>query len=817
MPANFGGDSELCKMLRQLTPYFEHKLFLTATPHNGHTRSFSGLLEQLDPVRFTQTSDFSRAGRERVEQIVVRRLKREINQLDDSLNRPRRFAARYLKPLPLFFGREEQALSGAVSHFLKAVRSALASAGGGGRTAGSFALEVLNKRLLSCPWTFAESWRRLRAGIEEEEAAPETEVNAAVRAARQETEDDQELEERAGYAVHTTGAWLKPIAERVASEAAEVDRRLKQLGLSAEDEASGFPASDARFDRLAGLIHELLRVDHSWRGDERLIVFTEYKTTLDYLADRIRQEFDDDGEAIRTLYGEMDQHKRDGIKAAFNDADDPVRVLIATDAASEGLNLQETARLLLHYEIPWNPARLEQRNGRLDRHGQARDVSVYHFTSEDDADLRFMAHVVGKVEEIREDLGSMGEVFDAAFEHRFLDQEDAESVQEGLDHDIALQRGRAEVPQQGPPTERIGVEEAAKLAAFRRDLDLGPETLRDTLETALGIGAGYPRLEGPDARGRMKLAHPLPPLWAPLIDDTLRLDTRGRERGALPALVFDPEHFIERIHNRPVFRAAKDTVLLHLGHPLFRHALAAFARARFPGGGGLDASRWIVRFGPVPEDAEALVLLSVEELAVNELREPFHHWVRTLRLPVRGGALGPPLPYTPPADDRPSERTPSPADADKAQDIWVQVQPGVHTLVRELPQRLTSAVREHLTHMRDRALKEEKDRFRSRLQEVRRAMSETTIARIEKERDKLIAELRQRQLFDAGAREKEARLHDLEAELERRRGRYQELLEHLESEQARVLEKMIPQRCQLRDQVQVFPVTVEIRLPEEAR
>ena len=57
------------------------------------------------------------------------------------------------------------------------------------------------------------------------------------------------------------------------------------------------------------------------------------------------------------------------------------RILLGTDAASEGLNLQDTARYVLHYDVPWNPSRLEQRNGRLDRHGQARDVTVWHFAT----------------------------------------------------------------------------------------------------------------------------------------------------------------------------------------------------------------------------------------------------------------------------------------------------------------------------------------------------------------------------------------------------------------------------------------------------
>ena len=79
MPAPFGEDSDLCKTLRYIAPLFEHRLFLTATPHNGRTRSFSGLLELLDPVRFTQTEELRPAEKERISQVVIRRLKREID------------------------------------------------------------------------------------------------------------------------------------------------------------------------------------------------------------------------------------------------------------------------------------------------------------------------------------------------------------------------------------------------------------------------------------------------------------------------------------------------------------------------------------------------------------------------------------------------------------------------------------------------------------------------------------------------------------------------------------------------------------------
>ncbi|TCV83492.1 MULTISPECIES: SNF2-related protein [Methylomonas] len=114
MPSNFGEDSDLANMLRLLTPWFEHRLFLTATPHNGYTRCFSGLLEQLDPIRFTRTPNFSEKERQMIGDVLIRRLKSEINEQDRTGGRVQRFATRHLEPLPLFLLKEEKALADAV-------------------------------------------------------------------------------------------------------------------------------------------------------------------------------------------------------------------------------------------------------------------------------------------------------------------------------------------------------------------------------------------------------------------------------------------------------------------------------------------------------------------------------------------------------------------------------------------------------------------------------------------------------------------------------------------------------------------------------
>jgi superfamily II DNA/RNA helicase len=137
-----------------------------------------------------------------------------------------------------------------------------------------------------------------------------------------------------------------------------------------------------------------------------------------------------------TLYGGMVTDDREKIKAAFqaNPTDSPVRILLATDAASEGIDLQNHCHRLIHIEIPWNPNRMEQRNGRIDRHGQTKDVLICHFVSKGykaksdqpipaaalDADLEFLMRAVNKVEQIREDLGKVGPVIAQQVEEAML-------------------------------------------------------------------------------------------------------------------------------------------------------------------------------------------------------------------------------------------------------------------------------------------------------------------------------------------------------------------------------------------------------------
>ncbi len=555
MPSAFGDDSDLCRMLRLLVPQFEHRLFLSATPHNGHTRCFTGLLEILDPVRFSQTDKLREAERGRVQQVVIRRLKREINVRTS----PPKFCTR-LDPhaLVLSLTPQEVALSAAFDAFRKAIHKLIASDRGTRRRTGTFAVEILGKRLLSCAVAFADSWRRCKEGLAEDKTAAEADVQAARRNLEAETGDDRETQSRVSTAVGVVGSWLKGVAPSLKAEIAALDDAIADLRLDGSgDLTETDPRADSRYAALEALIERLLRQNGQWRDDERLVVFTEYKTTLDYLVRRLSAKFGAD--RILTLFGGMDDMERSDIKAHFNNPAHAVRVLVATDAAAEGLNLQRTARYLLHFDCPWNPSRIEPRTGRIDRHGQPRDVTIFHFVTDQDQDLAFLSHVIRKADEIREDLGSANEIFDEAAHRRLIAGESARDVEADLDRRVKQALGRVKIDADTTlGTMHEGRDADAQLKALAAELDLDSASLRETLESALAIRSGRPQLDCTEAPHTCKLINPSLPGWSEVIDESMRRQQKGGALGPLSRIAFDAAPFVDDIGGRLVFSPRPD-------------------------------------------------------------------------------------------------------------------------------------------------------------------------------------------------------------------------------------------------------------------
>jgi hypothetical protein len=674
---------------------------------------------------------------------------------------------------------------------------------------------MLGKRLLSCPTAFAESWRRARLGLAGEEAATANEVDAARKLIEQETDDDREAEARLDTASGVIGAWLKPLREELQEELNAIDQALMNLGfdLDKDEITEQDPKHDARLDTLIRKVEALLQEDGRFRNDERIVIFTEYKTTLDYLLRRFKKRFG--SEPIVTLFGGMDDRERAVMKNAFNDGNSSARILLATDAAAEGLNLQRHARYLVHFDCPWNPSRLEQRNGRIDRHGQPRDVSIFYFTSQQDIDLQFLSRLLTKANDIREDLGSANELFDEAAHQRLVRGEANETVLVALDEKVRLMRGEmgfeADDSTELPSGERQASEMLQSLAA---EIDFDGSTMRDTLETAMSLVHGRPQLDCEDASQTCRILRPDLGGWSEVIDQSLRQVSVREERGALMRLAFGPEPFLEEVGPRKVFHPRPDTQFIHLGHPMMQRAGTQLVRRRFPGTDH-SVSRWCVSRGTLPPKAEALILLSVEEIGVNHLRETFHHWVRTVAFPYADGRLGDPLPHQPARAWREGGIRAAQSDDDTARDIAEDVTRSLQNWINQHRSSTTEQIRGRLNEVLELSKREEESRYRSRQAEVSELITNTTMARLEREIESLKTQRMQGLLFEqAEAFDRmDKSIEEKQEELKRQQRQHALVRDQLKRDYERIIHNVIPKRHTLSGEVLIFPLTLEIRLP----
>ena len=200
---------------------------------------------------------------------------------------------------------------------------------------------------------------------------------------------------------------------------------------------------------------------------------------------------------------------------------------------------------------------------------------------------------------------------------------------------------------------------------------------------------------------------------------------------------------------------------------------------------------------------------------MNDLRETFHRWVRTLAFPVRNGVLGEPLPHVPAAARRAVDAETNPANLALSGEVLEDVGPHLQTWLRHYRDELTERVRSQLEVDGDAARKREDDRYRQRQGEVSRLIERQTLDRLTREIRQLDIKRRQGQLFDGADRlaEIEQSLEEKQAELKRRQDHYVNIREQLQQERGRVLEQLLPARFSLAGEAQVLPVAVEIRLP----
>jgi len=389
-----------------------HFLLMSATPHNGNDADFQLFMGLLDADRFEGRP---REGSRKIDvSDLMRRLtKEELRKFDGSPLFPERKASTIQYKLSDL----EAQLYAEVTQYVRNEMRNLNNLGDDKRKNNvGFALQILQRRLASSPAAIYRSLLRRRERLEAR-LAEEQIVARGGRLQKQEQlsslfddEEDRDLDEVGGaeledaeqqIADRATAAQTIPELEAELVILRNLEKLANQLRKSGED---------AKWRQLGEILDKPPMVDEATGQRRKLLIFTEPRDTLEYLADKIRQRIGK-SEAVVVVHGGVPRDVRKANIAAFND-DPEVRVLVANDAAGEGVNLQRGAHLMVNYDLPWNPNRLEQRFGRIHRIGQTEVCHLWNLVSADTREGEVYARLLEKLERAREALGGRDSVYD---------------------------------------------------------------------------------------------------------------------------------------------------------------------------------------------------------------------------------------------------------------------------------------------------------------------------------------------------------------------------------------------------------------------
>ena len=435
-------DSQITRAIRDLAPRFEHRLFLSATPHNGHSNSFSALLEILDPQRFCRGVPVSAKHRD---DVIVRRIKEDIREIQGGF--PKRKVVQ-VSISGLSEDAPELKLSRLLDEYRQTREERLKDETKRKQAASGLLITGLQQRLLSSIEAFARTlkvhrntvkrqWEKMQAtSIADEDTVQSLDLltgsidydddRATLEEEQLQAEEDAQFEA-------ATSTSLGPLDDLSAKQLFAHEQKLLDEMTEVAEQSRG--KSDPRTVKLIEWIRDQMCPDLGKPGaawnDIRVLIFTEYDDTKRYLLGRLEAAIKDSNRAatrIQVFHGPTPPAKREEIKQAFNTdpRKHPVRILIATDAAREGLNLQAYCHNLFHFDVPWNPSRMEQRNGRIDRKLQpAPEVFCHYFVYQQRPEDRILQVLVRKTETIKEELGSLSQVIDAKL---------AKSLSQGIRH-----------------------------------------------------------------------------------------------------------------------------------------------------------------------------------------------------------------------------------------------------------------------------------------------------------------------------------------------------------------------------------------------
>ncbi len=532
-------DTQRTIAVRDLAERCEHRLFLSATPHNGHPESFTALLEMIDSRRFSRGALLDeRALRE----VTIRRLKSDLPE--------KGFRPRELRVIPFTPDTDEQDMFALLDRILR--ESARANGTG---ASGDITAMLFKKRFLSSPWAFGMT---LSAYLNSHTAgSPPTDLDYDDILGDGQSDEEEGLWEQDESTVLRHSRSSDPL---VAAGQDDL-RRLAEWGLSFESRP------DARVGDLVATLDAICRPGGKW-SNERVVVFTEYAHTLEWVRRILVQQGYDD--VLEVIQGATPPEDRELIRERFthDPSAEKVRVLLATDAAGEGIDLQRHCHRLINLDVPFNPSRLEQRIGRIDRYGQKETPLVFYFLPDKTsttyaADMEFMGRIAQKVVTVARDLGSVNQVIAAEIQGHFAGTKTDRRKATAMDGNTVINKALAGGLDLNAQLTRL----EQGYAESKAQLHLEPANLRRVVDTALRISHQPPLEETGDDRTDADVF--TVPALSPAWQATLRgLDTRLRP-GVWRPITFDDQAADGR----------DDLVYVHLGHPLVKKAQRLLRRS----------------------------------------------------------------------------------------------------------------------------------------------------------------------------------------------------------------------------------------------
>jgi superfamily II DNA or RNA helicase len=576
-------------------------LLMTATPHSGYEDQFQPFMALIDQDRFAGRPQGSHGID--VSDLMRRMLKEDLLRFDGTPLFTERRAYTVNYALSNLEARLYERVTNYVTDEMNRA-DRLGEGQGRRRNTVGFALTILQRRLASSPAAILRSLERrqerLMTRLEEALSSGQSTISAGPEMSDDEIEDfddlpDEEREELEDELIDQATA-----AATVAELEAEIETLIGLVQLALEVRRSD---TDKKWEELRGLLSEDPEMREQSGKRRKVIIFTEYKDTLNYLAERLRGHLGRD-QAVVTIDGSTKRKDRKDRQEAFT-TDPDVTFLVATDAAGEGINLQR-ANLLVNYDLPWNPNRIEQRFGRIHRIGQTELCHMWNLVAAETREGDVYNRLLLKLEQERLSLGGrvfdvLGQVFSGDELKRLLieavrygnlpevkariDQVIDDQVSEGLREVLAEQALHSEMMSLADVEEiRLDMERAAA----RR---LQPHFIRLFFEQAFAkIGGRMIRRE----EGRYEITH----VPAAARDTDLRGLSGVSVQRKYERVTFERERLL--VQGRP------PASLMAPGHPLFDAVLGLTLERD---GNLLERGTVLIDDGDLGEEARLLVYL----------------------------------------------------------------------------------------------------------------------------------------------------------------------------------------------------------------